>query len=226
MRARTRTEMLLGLSLVGLLVACSSGASPSATLAPETTPTSIPTATVDATPTPLPVMTPSPMPVATAAADCPSEPLPSTLAALDIATRLACYGSTALSFMAVVVPLDGVIDVIPVQVRDRFRQVSLPEYGPLFLVDMGKDYAMGSSLGLYVADPSMNVGVNFRGVTTDPRPSGSTSTGGVMVTGHFDDPASADCRRPAGEEWPEITDEQVIMWCRGTFIVTAIQIGG
>lgn len=227
MRARTRTGMLMGLSLAGLLVACSSGTSPSATSAPEATPTSIPTATADVTPTPSPVVTPAPTPVSTAAAGCPSDPLPSTLAALDIATRLACYGTTTLTVMAVVVPGAVIIDVIPAQVPARFRQVSPPEYGPLFLVDPGKVFAMETSLGLYVADPSINLAVNFRGNWTEgePTPTGIRD-GGAMVIGHFDDPASADCRRPAGEEWPEITDEQVIQWCRGTFIVTSIQTGG
>ena len=128
--------------------------------------------------------------------------------------------------MAVVVPLNGVLDIIPVQVPERFKQVSPPEHGPLFLVDVGKEFDVETSLWLFVADPSINLGVNFRGVTTYPTPSNRVMGGGVMVTGHFDDPASADCRRPAGDEWPEITDEQVIQWCRGTFIVTSIQIGG
>ena len=50
-------------------------------------------------------------------------------------------------------------------------------------------------------------------------------TGGLTVTGHFDDPASADCRgRPIVDEAGNapITDEQMIQWCRGTFIVTRI----
>lgn len=52
----------MGLVLAGLLVACSSGTSPIATSAPETTPTSLPTATADLTPTPPQVVTPSPAP--------------------------------------------------------------------------------------------------------------------------------------------------------------------
>ena len=64
MRARRRAGTLMGLSLTGLLVACSLSVSPSATSAPETTPTSIPTATADATPTPSLVVTPPPAPTA------------------------------------------------------------------------------------------------------------------------------------------------------------------
>jgi hypothetical protein len=58
MRARTRTGVLMGLSLVGLLVACSPVVSPSATPATETPPAFVPTATADVTPTPTPVVTP------------------------------------------------------------------------------------------------------------------------------------------------------------------------
>jgi hypothetical protein len=212
----------MGLSLTGLLVACSLSVSPSATSAPATTPSSIPTATADATPTPSLVVTPSTTPVAASAAGCPTDPKPSTLATLAIASRLACYGSTTLSFPAVVVPLNGVVDWIPVQVPTRFRQASPPEHGPLFLVDWGADFDAETSLALYVADPSLGIPVNFRGNWPEgggPTPS-EIPMGGAVVTGHFDDPASADCRRPAGNEWPEITDEQVIQWCRGAFIVT------
>jgi hypothetical protein len=129
--------------------------------------------------------------------------------------------------MAVVVPMGGspIVDSVPLQVPQRFEQMSPAEYGPLFLVDMGKDYERQTSLPLFVADPSMFLAVNFRGVTTLPAPSGLLG-GGALVTGHFDDPASAECRRPAGDEWPEITDEQVVEWCRGTFIVTSIETGG
>jgi hypothetical protein len=111
-----------------------------------------------------------------------------------------------------------------VQVPERFRQVSPPEYGPLFLVDPGADFDAATSLPLYVADPSMSLAVNFRGVPVDPASSGRLG-GGAWVTGHFDDPASADCRgRPAVDEGgnPPITDPQMIEWCRGTFIVTRI----
>ena len=163
MLARSRTGMLIGLSLAGLLVACSSGASPSATPAAMPSPTIVPWATPDVTPAPSPVVTPSPTPrlspsptpVATPAAGCPSDPRPSTLAALDTAARLACYGSTPLTFGAVVVPRT---DFAPadgrVQVPERFRQVSLPDDGYLFLVDWGADFDSGTSLHLYVADVS------------------------------------------------------------------------
>jgi hypothetical protein len=142
---------------------------------------------------------------------------------------MACYGSTTLTVAAMVVPGNVVIDVVPVQVPQRFRLVSPPEYGPLFLVDPGKGYEMLTpSPGLYVADPSISPPVNFRGNWTEgggPTPP-EVATGGALVTGHFDDPTSADCRRPAGDEWPEITDDQVIMWCRGTFVVTSFLTGG
>jgi hypothetical protein len=54
MPARSRTGMLMALSVAGLLVACSSGASPSATPTAETSSTNVPIATVDATATPTP----------------------------------------------------------------------------------------------------------------------------------------------------------------------------
>jgi hypothetical protein len=177
----------------------------------------------------LPVVTPSPRPLETTAAECPSDPRPSTLAALDIASRLACYGSTTLSFPAVVVPMGlGSIDSIPFQVPPRFWQASPPEYGPLFLVDWGADFDVKTSLALCVADPSLGIPVNFRGnwVQGARPPPSPLPMGGAVVTGHFDDPASADCRRPESVEWPEITDEQAMMLCRGRFIVTAFQTGG
>ncbi len=229
--------MLMALSVAGLLVACSSGASPSVTPAAVSSPTATPTATANRTPTPSPVVTPvptpvvapSPTPVATATAECPADPRPSTLAALDIASRLSCYGSTPLTFGAVVVPKADapIADGWP-QVPARFTQISLPEYGPLFLVDIGKEFDSETSLALYVADESRipwDFVVNFRGVPTNASPSSVLLQGGLSVTGHFDDPASADCRgRPAVDEggWPEITDEQMVEWCRGTFIVTRI----
>lgn len=52
------------IALAGLLVGCSSGASPSATPATETTPASSPTATAGVTPTPSLVVTPPPAPTA------------------------------------------------------------------------------------------------------------------------------------------------------------------
>jgi len=65
--------------------------------------------------------------------------------------------------------------------------------------------------------------VNNRGVTTDPSPSPMLG-GGLSVTGHFDDPASADCRgRPVDDAGNgPFTDAQSIEWCRQTFIVTRI----
>jgi hypothetical protein len=116
---------------------------------------------------------------------------------------------------------------VQVSLPEQFRQVSLPEFGYLFLVDPGEYYEgrPGPGLGLRVEDPSLRpTGLSW-GHTTDPsfKP---TRLGSVLVTGHYDDPASTDCRRPAGDEWPEITDEQVMQWCRGTFIVTSINTGG
>jgi hypothetical protein len=71
MPARSRTGMLMALWVAGLLVACSSGTSPSATPA-AATPTSIPTATADATPTPTTPPTPTGSPQSAAPSPRPT----------------------------------------------------------------------------------------------------------------------------------------------------------
>ncbi len=91
-------------------------------------------------------------------------------------------------------------------------------------------YDAGTSLPLYVSDPSMHLPVFF----TPPVMAGASPppidnvSGGVQITGHFDDPASADCRAPANEMDGlslGMTDASAILFCRSRFIVTSAETG-
>ncbi len=234
-------RIAVGLASLALLASCTAAATPSPStdpgpspalspvVDPSSSPAFSPTVTPSLSPSVAPSTTPSPPPAtpSAAAAKCPVEVTPSALAALDPEIRIACYGSTTLDLGAVVLPGGGEIDEVPFQVPARFEQVDDPKYGRLFLVDIGTDFEFETSLPLYVADPSMHLPVFFRGSDVDGvSPPPLPLTGGASITGHFDDPASAECRAPAGNEWPDVTDADAIQLCRGMFIVTAVETGG
>jgi hypothetical protein len=142
--------------------------------------------------------------------DCP--PPPDSVAALiDLGpgTRLACFADGPIELEGDLVAVDADIDYIPYQTPAKFKPV-----GPgsssrqLFIADAGKVDLFSNALDLRVEDPAAV-------------PPNVTEPMQVRIVGHFDDPASADCRRPA-DDWPGANDETAVMACRTDFIVTSI----
>jgi hypothetical protein len=150
---------------------------------------------------------------------CPTEVRPSTLMAIAPLTRVACFGNDTLTFDARLETRAMDIDWGPMDVPERFATVSTPDHGYIFLVDPYDPPidppidAIHDLLLLRVVDPSVDA--------TGP---GGIATGFVaQVSGHFDDPASAECRIPEGVGPAEgYTDEEVVEFCRGAFIVTEV----
>lgn len=145
---------------------------------------------------------------------CPTEVRPSTLTAIAPLTRVACFGDTTLTFDARLETQAMDIDWGPMEVPERFVSVGPPDHGYIFLVDPDEPrFDPHELLLLRVADPSVDA--------TGP---GGVVTGFVaQVSGHFDDPASAECRSPEGVRPDEgYTDEEVVEFCRGAFIVTDV----
>jgi hypothetical protein len=226
LRGDAMNRIAVGLASLVLFSGCTAAAaSPSAGVtspSPSSSPTAAPTVSPSAAPS-----APPPSAPPRAAADCPTEVTASALVALDPKARIDCYGSTTLVLgPAVILPAVGIeIDGVPIEVPRRFEQVNDPKYGLLFLVDDGMDFDLQTSLPLYVADPSMHLHV-FRGSEVGTSPAPSLRAGGASITGHFDDPASAQCRRPAGNDWLDVTDEDAILLCGGMFIVTSVETLG
>jgi hypothetical protein len=146
------------------------------------------------------------------------DPRPSTLRALDGPARIACYASATLRMEAEIVGVRAIIDRIPLRAPARFWPVRLadPAEPPtwLYVTD-------GGSGGGWAGDPVMT-GLELR--VSDPAlaPASLRGSDRVLIEGHFDDPASAECRRPEGAAWPEITDDTAISMCRAAFIATSI----
>jgi hypothetical protein len=146
---------------------------------------------------------------------CPTEVRPSMLGAIYPLTRVACFGNTTLTFDARFETQAMDIDWGPMDVPQRFATVMTPDTGYIFLVDPDDpriDPAHDLLL-LRVVDASVDA--------TGP---GGIATGFIaQVSGHFDDPASAECRSPEGVGPGEgYTDEEVVEFCRGAFIVTDV----
>jgi len=206
-----------------LFSGCTAAAAPPSAGVTSPSPSSSPTATPTVSPSEAPSSPPPSTPPG-AEADCPAEVTASALVTLDPKARIDCYGSGTLVLgPAVILPAVGIeIDGVPIEVPGRFEQVNDPKYGLLFLVDDGMDFDVQTSLPLYVADPSMHLIVS-RGSEVGTSPAPGLEAGRASITGHFDDPASAQCRRPAGNDWIDVTDEDAILLCRGMFIVTSIE---
>jgi hypothetical protein len=153
-----------------------------------------------------------PAPTSPAVACNESNLRPSALAALDLATRLSCYGGTTVTFEALLLVIEADIDYIPFEVPPLFWPVWLGDGShPVFVADIdATGDVVTTSLPLLVSDPSVV-------------PEAIPNPIQVRVEGHFDDPASAECRRPTSvSDFPDITDDQAIESCRGRFIVTSL----
>jgi hypothetical protein len=110
--------------------------------------------------------------------------------------------------------VDADVDWGTLQVPDRLRPISARgsggALGPVYVIDPGRvDDPVMTGLELRVADPSL-------------APATLAGASPVRIEGHFDDPASSECR-PDGVVWPETTDEVAAQMCRALFVVTRIE---
>ncbi len=160
-------------------------------------------------------------PPAPAAGACPGAVTPSSLAALEPSLRIGCFGGRDLVFDADVVIASGtIIDMVPFETPTTFRPVRRPTFDgdpetewPVVLVDTGSTVGTPATwLPLVVADGSV----------LPWQLDGSSSPLRARITGHVDDGAAPACLRPQ-TGWPELTDEDAVLVCRSTFVVTRIE---
>jgi hypothetical protein len=151
---------------------------------------------------------------------CPKAVTPSSLAAMEPGLRIACFGSRDLVLDAdVVIAAGTIIDRVPFETPATLRQVRRPspegDYEttwPVVIVDPGSSVGTPATwLPLVVADGN-----------AIPWQLGRTSRLHARFTGHVDDTAASACLRPS-TGWPELTDEQAVLVCRSTFVVTRIE---
>jgi hypothetical protein len=161
------------------------------------------------------------VPPAPAAGACPQAVTPSSLAALEPSLRIGCFDGRDLVFDADVVIASGtIIDMVPFQTPTTFRPVRRPTFDgdpetewPVVLVDTGSTVGTPATwLPLVVAD----------GNVIPWQLDGSSSPLRARITGHVDDGAAPACLRPR-TGWPELTDEDAVLLCRSTFVVTRME---
>ena len=154
--------------------------------------------------------------IASASVACPANPSIADLARLGGADALTCYGGRVLQVRAFrqILCGDGMSEV----------ESSTPEwltrpFGPDALFDREAKWGDKTALGIYGrAHPSLVVSGSL----------GFSCDGGWFdVTGHFDDPASSDCRitisDPATGQSREEDPAQSILACRRTFVFTELR---
>lgn len=145
--------------------------------------------------------------------DCDEVELrPSLLAPPVTIPELACYGTRTIAFEAQLACILSDVDWFAYEVPSRFLPVYLGRNPPclVILVDLevnSRPEAFMTSLPLRVSDRSIvpkTIPVAIR----------------VDVEGHFEDPASVDCRPPV--DFPDWPVEEAIQSCRAAFIVTEL----
>jgi hypothetical protein len=134
--------------------------------------------------------------------------------------RIACFGNRDHVVEADVVIASGmIIDMVPFDTPATFRQVRRPspegDYEtewPVLVLDPGSTIDTPATwLPLVVADG-----------TEVPWELDERQRMRARLTGHVDDTAASACLRPS-TGWPELTDEQAVLVCRSTFVVTRIE---
>jgi hypothetical protein len=135
---------------------------------------------------------------------CPSaEPDTAQLAGMTAWARLSCHGSDELVLDGGWIAGHGGI---------------VPWNGePAWLVMPSSDRALAPGNGgepfYFVTAPAVSVDPDLVGGGTE-----------VRITGHFDDPASAECVIQAGEPLTDQPAESVRTYCRERFVVTSIEV--
>jgi hypothetical protein len=153
--------------------------------------------------------------------------------AIDPGQRPACFGRSAVTFLAAVVAAQ--VDCVPVQVEPAWLWCPPAAFlAPPGTADSrpGSDSIAGATRSALTDDTLMVAAVGVPMLEVYVAPGSGLDQAQfvpgaiVQVTGHFDDPAAAACRVVAAQTEGRLpTPAEVVLACREAFVMTSVQPG-